>query len=1843
MRGLRRLGWLASFLVGFVPTAGAQTLRNVADGTANSLAMDTDEATVSLNRLASVVSDAVAEISPNEVKMRSTGNAFVYDIVPTIGAGDTGPVAVEITTPPGYTALSVSEVLVGGIPLAESCPNPVTGQYCVTISGQVITIALGERITASGTAIQVRFAADAPSVAGTADFTSALRDSSLTRTARAGDADGDPTDANSTAVEVSSSQGALLLSLTADRDQVVVGEPINYLVEIRNQVDQDVTDVRVDDTLPPDFKYVAGSAQLNGAAIGDPAQARPLRFPIGTMPARVDANGNGATDAGETGYAALTFQAVVGAGARPGEYRSSAVATDFCDTCAISNEVQHEVDVRLDELLDLGLVIGKVFEDRDRDGAQDSGEPGVAKALVALDDGTIAITDEHGRYHVPAVVPGQRMIKLDLASLGGGAVATTDSSRILTVTPGIAARANFGVALVRDSETIGTPAEPGVAITGEAQHLPIQVLGSAETLAVLVNGDQIVLPTGNVRLTAGELDEVVHVSDDGLTEPITFQLDLDFRKEVARWSLHVMDGREEIVHSAEGAGDLPASLAWDGRTDAGRLLEAGEIYHYRLDVVTREGIRWSSGNRYFGVNRRSFIAVRLTGDSFASNTAVLSAKAQGTLREAGAVIQRFPDQKVVIEGHTDSRGSSEHNMDLSRRRAEAALRFLTNEVGLPEDQFALQWFGEERPIASEAEPGGAAQNRRIVIRAQMEEIERARAKDAFWTEANVEVNGRPVPTDVNGRFSAVLDGESTEVDMAVTSAEGRTASARIGLPALEILEPVGEHRIPYGASREGFTVSARGEAGPAATASVAGRTDPGAVVEIGGVVVPTAPDGTFATVVDLASGRNGFGIVARSPSGFRRIVNLDVQVSERDEEGEILIETDVIPNLTVYWPPSDGPLRTLELRLEGTTDPENEIRVNGEPWEVRPDGSFGDRVEMRVGACPVSVGVTDPQGRTGSLERTYQVAESQLFLVALADGVVGQLHGDGNLEGAGLEEASELYATGRISYYMKGLVRGKYLVKSAFDSGHRDIEPIFGNLDEAETERLLRNLDPDKFYPVYGDESTVVWDAETRGRFYLAIDAAEWSVLVGDYPVAWTDTELGAYQRTLYGGKAVWQRARRGEDGPPDTQVLVFGAELEQIHVRDEVGATGGSLYFLSHEDLVEGSEQVAIVVRDKITGLVLSRRTQQRNVDYSVKYEEGRVLFHRPISSVVLDDLVVDPEILSGNPVSIEFDYETLTESFEETAAGVRAKQRLGDELTVGGTFVDDHPDAGAYQLGGVDAEVKAAGSRLVAEWAQSEGTNALTFVSQDGGLSYTAAEGSSGIDGSAWRTAAELDVGRWWGEEGRLRVKGYHKELDSGFVSAGNFLDRGTSRTGGSASFRLDGANTFVVSHDREDRTGAAGPAGLLDEAATTTAEWNHLRERWGLDVEYFSSGSKDAFGTTIGESQLAAAEAVVRLRDDFTGRAEYQQTMSGDRNNQLTLGAEYRTLEHLALEARGTVGSLGSSAQAGAVLTTGDTRVYLAERLVEDDAGHAASTVVGAESRLGPDTKVYSEYQREAASAGERNVALIGLSRELRPVDDVTLAVSAEHSNVDSGSADRKRSAVTGRLAYDARGLRALTSNEYRIEDGAGRSQQFLTSNHVDVKVAPDYTVLGKYRYSRTSDRETNAEQARLEEASIGLAYRPVAGDRVNGLTRYTHLQDRRPTLTGGEPPTRRKLDVLSLDTIVDVHPRVEWVTKGAARVRTERSGDSSTLTTHTYLAVQRLNGNVWGPFDLGLEYRILAQEETDGREQGWLTDVMWKLHSNFRIGAGFNFTDFSDNEFTMNDYSVGGWFLRAQGRY
>ena len=92
-------------------------------------------------------------------------------------------------------------------------------------------------------------------------------------------------------------------------------------------------------------------------------------------------------------------------------------------------------------------------------------------------------------------------------------------------------------------------------------------------------------------------------------------------------------------------------------------------------------------------------------------------------------------------------------------------------------------------------------------------------------------------------------------------------------------------------------------------------------------------------------------------------------------------------------------------------------------------------------------------------------------------------------------------------------------------------------------------------------------------------------------------------------------------------------------------------------------------------------------------------------------------------------------------------------------------------------------------------------------------------------------------------------------------------------------------------------------------------------------------------------------------------------------------------------------------------------------------------------------------------------------------------------------------------------ASTRNEWRREKGTDEREQYLTVNHLELKLHPDYTLLGKYRYSLTRDLDLDAVEARFDERSLGVAYRPVQHDQLNLLARYTGISDQRPLNLAG----------------------------------------------------------------------------------------------------------------------------------
>jgi hypothetical protein len=1153
-------------------------------------------------------------------------------------------------------------------------------------------------------------------------------------------------------------------------------------------------------------------------------------------------------------------------------------------------------------------------------------------------------------------------------------------------------------------------------------------------------------------------------------------------------------------------------------------------------------------------------------------------------------------------------------------------------------------------VAPNDTPEGRILNRRVEVRGEARRVESAEILDQHRQPPRVRLNEQEIDTDAAGRFAVRL-GEpgARPIQVEMMDAYGASARASLTLPQVEVTAPLGRYLVPYGGrDRECSAAADAGAAAGGGKSIVAicllqGRTDPRNAIEIDGEPRPADDDGSFTAPLSLREGGNTFAVLVRSPGGLPRAVNVRVRVSERDAEGRRIIAVEAVPYLKVHLPPAGARLASLSLPISGSTDPGNQVSVNGGALDVDPDGGFSTRVELAADSPALSIEVRDPKGRVGRIERQFEVARNQLFLLAIADGRLGSLSGDGGFERAGLGEEGS-FSDGRLAFYLKGRIAGRYLITSAFDSDRDRVEGPFKDLDVEQSRRLLTNLDPDKHYPVYGDGSRVTYDGESREKLYLAVESQEMHFLVGNYPISLTGTELATYQRTLYGSRLAYQSEERTRYGDPQTQLFLFAADLEQTHVRDELRATGGSLYYLSRRNVIEGSEEVTLVVRDQHTGLVLSRERQRQNLDYTVKYEEGRLMFQRPVSSVRPGDSLVNASALSGHEVFVHVDYEARVERFEKTASGGRGRQQVGDHFALGWTYVKDELGAGSYELSGLDTEVRVgAGSRLTAEYADSEGVDSLIFTSDDGGITYTQAPGTGVEKGDAYKFGADLDVGEWFGRPDRYRLRLYWKELDSGFFTSGNLLDQGSRKAGLNADLKLTRTDTLRVRMNQEERLGVSAP-GAVQESTLASLQWDHLRERWGVQVELFDSEGQDVLGESVQRSSLGAARLWTKVTDKLTTRVEHQQTLSGDNNDQSAVDVEYQALPGLALTVRGTLGTHGDAVQGGVVAKAGRSEIYLSERLSEGAAGERSATVLGVRSPLGEGSRVYSEYQWEDGAEGNRTVSLLGLQQQWDMAPGLRFVLAGEAANVESDAPERRRSAATATLLYsNGKGLSATTRNQLRHDTGIDRLQQVITSNQLEWKPNEDFTLFAKYRYSRSEDRDTGDTEARLEERTLGVAFRPVAQDRFNALGRYTRLLDLNPPGVGGEDPSSSSLDVLAMELVVDVGRGLEWVTKGAASVRKQIFEGIEPVETTSYLAVQRLNAELWRKLALGTEFRLRLQDESEDRSQGWLFEAMWKLHRHLRAGVGYNFTDFSDQEFSANDYSARGWFFRVQGKY
>lgn len=214
---------------------------------------------------------------------------------------------------------------------------------------------------------------------------------------------------------------ALALEKTAASKEVEAADVLRYSLALLNVKAPDLDGFEIADELPPGFGYLPGSARIKGDASRcnvrpEPiASGRYLRFVM--KPCHL----------GSQGRIEITYLARVGITMRDREASvSRARATSGAYS---SNQASVTVNVNKGVFATDGFIVGKVYVDRNGNGQQDPGEPGVPGVRIYMENGSYVLTDEDGKYSFYGVRPLTHVLKVDATSLPAETAVAVTSNR----------------------------------------------------------------------------------------------------------------------------------------------------------------------------------------------------------------------------------------------------------------------------------------------------------------------------------------------------------------------------------------------------------------------------------------------------------------------------------------------------------------------------------------------------------------------------------------------------------------------------------------------------------------------------------------------------------------------------------------------------------------------------------------------------------------------------------------------------------------------------------------------------------------------------------------------------------------------------------------------------------------------------------------------------------------------------------------------------------------------------------------------------------------------------------------------------------------------------------------------------------------------------------------------------------------------------------------------------------------------------------------------------------------------------------------------------------------------
>ena len=1243
----------------------------------------------------------------------------------------------------------------------------------------------------------------------------------------------------------------ILLDKSSIKSEAGVGDFVPFDISLTN-IDADVEDLQLIDTLPIGLKYVEGSLKVNeqtytDVEISSTGQLITINFPD--------------LDASEV--VNISYVSQVSATAS-GEVVNQAV---IAHSVLKSNIATATIVISDDLMRNRAQIFGRIILD-DCDGNLDA--EGVSGIRLMMEDGRYVVSDEEGQWHFEDIESGTHVVQLDVATLPPYLeLATCDNkffhagqsySQFVDVQPGSLWRADFHVQPKK-------PENGDVLQTLLNELIPFTDEDSLANYGSPV--DKKVIYTANVGGAGVALNEVVEKIT--LPEGVTLKegsLTLDGQPYAYSYtnntiSIELGDKPKTWSHEIKFSAIISA-------TAKKGILAAQATLYYKIGPLLKDKTPAAETRIKLFVPPANGNADPLKNPKFETLSNVLTVQDKNNLSDVIDALEGLKDLEISVVGHTDNVRIAKRNhhiypdnQALSEARATSVAKYISEQIGLPIENIKIAGLGKAAPIDTNRTADGRAKNRRVEVR-----VLKA-TPDVALASIDIDVQIAKTQTLIPGLDLNQATAAGEPEDLIVVAQQPTIDDAWFADKNIEtnwVWPPKG-----YSSDISATNILVQHPKNNRVRLTLNGV--PVHSIYFEGI---KRANGKAVSVsewrgINIEEGENKFvaEILDRDENVIDYVAH-SVYFSGAPAQAEIVPEMSnliadgiQVPVIAVRFKDKNGysvrkntqgeiqisdPFQLLQ-RSEYDINPLND--TNKLSYRVEGDGIAFIRLQPTTQTGEMTLTFNHANGLTDEIRSWFNPAPRDWILVALGDLTVGANAASSDassLSNGSVDE--DIYHEGRLAFYTKGQIPGDFLLTASYDS------------EKEETTPFATLVQPGEYYTLYADASQQGQDASSGDKLYVKIEKDRFYALYGDMNTGLDKTDLARYVRNLTGAQVVYQNDLIELSG--------FASETDSSFVRDEIQANGTSgLYELSNDFIVSSSETIRIESRDRLNNqVILSTKTLQRNLDYSLDYNDGSLYFKSPIATT--DS--------SFNPNYIVVDYETENDNGGHLIGGRAGLKLLNDTLKTGITIIDEDQGQQGNQLNAVDATLDLGALTISAEIAQTRPRGDDDFTSETSTVTADTANAKK-LEAKLRTSIAEITA--------------YTQRIDEDFgLDQQNQSDLDQQSTGVNAKVYLTDQDQLEIDglYQTEISSGYDKQQGAL--------QWTHnLSDSSSFNVGLLTNMQESDDGLYFVDELSVGASAPVLSQDlRVSVTATTDITERSEENDRIILGTEYRWTDTL-----------------------------------------------------------------------------------------------------------------------------------------------------------------------------------------------------------------------------------------------------------------------------------------------------------------------------------------------------------